>query len=355
LFAENGPYSLDENLNLVDRNTSWNKNYSMIFIDNPVGAGYSYTGTGKGYCQNETCVADNLYNLMLTFYNVFPEQLPNDLYITGESYAGHYIPAFGYKIAKSNQASPPIKIPLKGVAIGDGWVDPVNMVPAYPNMMYNLALADENQRTVFENYCKQIIGYINTAQWYDAFTIWDQMINGDVYPYPNYFHNITGSNDYDNFMNTNPPASYDYYADYVTQQSVRAAIHVGNATFNDGSTCEMNLLDDFMKTLAPELTYLLNSKYKVMIYSGQLDIIIGAALTESFLWVLNWDGAAQYRAADRAIWRITPNDSEVAGYVRVASNLLQVVVRGAGHIVPGDQPDRALNMITRFIENQPFA
>jgi len=328
----------------------------MIFIDNPVGAGYSYTGTGKGYCQNETCVADNLYVLMNTFYNVFPEQVKNDLYITGESYAGHYIPAFGYKIVKMNEQVPPpsLIMPLKGLAIGDGWVDPVNMVPAYPAMFYNLGLADENQRGVFDNYCKNTVDYIKQSQWLNAFTEWDEMINGDIYPYPNYYHNVTGSNDYDNFMNTNSPASYEYYYPYVTQQYVRDAIHVGNATFNDGSLCEQNLLNDFMKSYANELSYILNRNYKVMIYSGQLDVIIGVALTESFLWVLEWVNAAEYRAADRSIWRINPNDSEVAGYVREASNLVQVVVRGAGHIVPGDQPDRALDMITRFIKGQSF-
>ena len=36
------------------------------------------------------------------------------------------------------------------------------------------------------------------------------MLNGDVYPYPNYFHNITGSNDYDNFLRTNAPEVFGW-------------------------------------------------------------------------------------------------------------------------------------------------
>jgi len=57
--------------------------------------------------------------------------------------------------------------------------------------------------------------------------------------------------------------------------------------------------------------------------------------------------------ADRGIWYL-PNDPDVAGYVRTVGNFSQAIVRGAGHIVPGDQPDRALDMITRFIQNQPY-
>ena len=94
--------------------------------------------------------------------------------------------------------------------------------------------------------------------------------------------------------------------------------------------------------------------YKVLIYSGQLDVIIGAALTEAFLPGVQWSGQAAYRSARKAVWRIHPSDKEVAGYVRAVGNFTQVVVRAAGHIVPGDQPERALDMISRFVEGRAY-
>ena len=45
--------------------------------------------------------------------------------------------------------------------------------------------------------------------------------------YPSYFKNITGSNDYDNFMRTNAPASWTPYGDYLNTADVRHALHVG--------------------------------------------------------------------------------------------------------------------------------
>lgn len=64
---------------------------------------------------------------------------------------------------------------------------------------------------------------------------------------PSQFHNITGLNDYDNFMNTNAPADFGYYAPYLNQPEIRQALHVGNATFPSApSTCEKHLLADFM-------------------------------------------------------------------------------------------------------------
>jgi len=174
----------------------------------------------------------------------------------------------------------------------------------------------------------------------------------------NYFHNITGLNDYDNYMNTNAPPEFDYYAPYLNQPAVRAALHVGNARFpSDPASCERHLLSDFMVSFVEELVTILDSHdppYKTLIYSGQLDVIIGAALTEAFLPLVPWSGQAAYRKASKAVWRLTPHDTEVAGYARQVGNFTQVVVRAAGHIVPGDQPERALDMIERFVEGRDY-
>ncbi|KAK3273421.1 hypothetical protein CYMTET_18329, partial [Cymbomonas tetramitiformis] len=63
---------------------------------------------------------------------------------------------------------------------------------------------------------------------------------------------------------------------------------------------------------------------------------------------------AEYSKVERAVWRLRPEDKEVAGYVHQLGNFSHVIVRGAGHIVPGDQPERALDMITRFIEGVKY-
>ena len=51
---------------------------------------------------------------------------------------------------------------------------------------------------------------------------------------------------------------------------------------------------------------------------------MGGPLTERFLLVLNWDGAAAYRQADRHVWKIKSTDTEVAGFVRQVNDFTQV-------------------------------
>ena len=72
------------------------------------------------------------------------------------------------------------------------------------------------------------------------------------WPYGNYFHNITGLNDYDNYLNTNAPADFGYYAPYLNQPAVRTALHVGNATFPSApSVCERHLLAEDRRWYLP--------------------------------------------------------------------------------------------------------
>jgi len=210
MFSEMGPYRVaSDGVTLEPLAATWNRNYGMIFIDNPVGAGYSYTETNTGYCTNTKVeVSSQLFSLMQQFYEVFPELLKNELIITGESYAGHYVPGLAYKIYEENlKGEAKFKLPLTGLAIGDGWVDPYTQLGAYPDMLFNIGVASEGEKRVFQDYVSRTQKFIEAGNMRDAFTTWDEMINGDIYEYPNYYHNVTGSNDYDNFMDSNEPAS----------------------------------------------------------------------------------------------------------------------------------------------------
>lgn len=367
LFSEMGPFELTSPSELQLRDSSWNKKYQMLFIDNPVGAGFSSPTTDAGYCNNtKECVASNLYSLLQQFYVMFPSLLDVPLFVTGESYGGHYVPAISYYIHERNLdltkcngdtilGTPCQKLPFQGLAIGDGWVDPVNQMTGYPGLLYNFGLVDDQELVKINEYCTSTIELIKENEMKKAFDVWDEMLNGDVYPYPSYFKNVTGSNDYDNMLRTNAPASFGYYAPFLNQPIVREKIHVGDAIFNSGHECELHLLADFHVSFAEELSTLLDyGQYNIILYSGQLDIIIGAPLTEAFLKVLDWKGKDSYLSAPKIVWRVNPTDPEVAGYVKTIGKFSYVIVRGAGHIAPYDQPRAVGDMIDKLVSGAPF-
>jgi len=203
---------------------------------------------------------------------------------------------------------------------------------------------------VFESYCARITSAIKAKYMTSAFEIWDEMINGDLFPYSSLFLNATGSYDYDNSQNTQQPASFALFAEFLDLAGTRSALHVGNVPFGtNASDVERALSADFMRSMVPEMQTLI-PHYKVLIYSGNLDIIVGEPLTEAFMSKLDFNGSAAFHASARLPYKVGDDDPEVAGYVKHAGNLTQVVVRGAGHILPHDQPLRGLDLISRFVD-----
>jgi len=72
LFGENGPFSVSSDLKLMPRNVTWASTFNLIYIDNPVGVGFSHTNKTdlSCYSTNEDQVATNLYATMQGFYQV---------------------------------------------------------------------------------------------------------------------------------------------------------------------------------------------------------------------------------------------------------------------------------------------
>ncbi len=77
--------------------------------------------------KNETAIAEDFYTFLTKFIAKYPKYENRNMFITGESYAGHYIPRISSYILK--QKNP--KINLVGAAIGNGWVDPYDQYPEY--------------------------------------------------------------------------------------------------------------------------------------------------------------------------------------------------------------------------------
>uniref|UniRef100_A0A668A5E1 Probable serine carboxypeptidase CPVL n=1 Tax=Myripristis murdjan TaxID=586833 RepID=A0A668A5E1_9TELE len=343
LFVEHGPYVVHKNLTgktkLVIR-------YSCF----QVGTGFSFTEDDRGFAQNQDDVGRDLYSALTQFFQIFPEFQSNDFYATGESYAGKYVPAITYYIHKNNPTAK-VKINLKGMAIGDGLCDPEVMLGGYAEFLYQTGMIDELQRQYVVQQTDKGVQLIKQQKWVEAFEVFDSLLNGDVEPYPSFFQNATGCSNYFNYMSCQEPEDQEYFSQFVTLAEVRRAIHVGNLTFHNGAEVEKHLLQDVMKSIKPWLGVLMDH-YRVLIYSGQLDVIVAAPLTERFLPTVNWTRADDYKTAPRFHWKIQPTDTEVAGYVRQVGEFYQVIIRGGGHILPYDQPERSFDMMDRFLSTQ---
>ncbi|XP_044102235.1 probable serine carboxypeptidase CPVL isoform X4 [Neovison vison] len=331
-------------------NKTYNSNLFFWFFPAQVGTGFSFTDDPQGYAVNEDDVARNLYSALVQFFLLFPEYKNNDFYATGESYAGKYVPALAHYIHVLNPVMK-MKINLKGIALGDAYSDPESIIGGYATFLYHIGLLDEKQRKYFQKQCDECVKYIKEKRWLQAFEVLDKLLDGDLTSNPSYFQNITGCPSYYNILQCKEPEDQNYYGKFLSLPEVRQAIHVGNRTFSDGSEVEKYMREDTVKSVKLWLAELMNN-YKVLIYNGQLDIIVAASLTERSLMAMKWKGSQKYKQAERKVWKILKSDNEVAGYVRQVDDFSQVIVRGGGHILPYDQPLRTFDMINRFIFNR---
>ncbi|XP_035448410.2 venom serine carboxypeptidase [Spodoptera frugiperda] len=347
LFTENGPIRVRRN-KFERRKYNWALSHHMIYIDNPVGTGFSFTNDSRGYCTDETQVGEQLYSTLIQFFQLFPELQQNKFFVTGESYGGKYVPALAYTIHKKNPSAK-LKINMKGIAIGNGLSDPEHQL-VYGKYLYQIGLIDSNGAKLFEEYENKTKNFIKQGKWDDAFATFDTLLNGDMIDGKSIFTNLTGFNFYFNFLHTKDYTQFEDFGPMLQKSAVRKMIHVGDLPFHNGTEVEKHLKQDVMKSVAPWISELLDHYY-VVIYNGQLDIIVAYPLTENYLKNLNFTGAEDYKTAKRYVWKV---DGEVAGYVKQAGKLVEILVRNAGHMVPGDQPKWALDLITHFTHEKMF-
>ncbi|RKO89876.1 serine carboxypeptidase-domain-containing protein, partial [Blyttiomyces helicus] len=121
-FEENGPIRVANSSTGPEwsRNPySWDNAANVLYVEQPVGTGFAFAN-GSDFATNEITVGENFYTFLNSFYDIFPETLAHRLYITGESYAGMYIPYITATLAEKNILTNGRPIPLAGILVGDG-------------------------------------------------------------------------------------------------------------------------------------------------------------------------------------------------------------------------------------------
>lgn len=96
-----------------------NRLANILYIESPVGVGFSYSDTDDYKCNDDRTATESL-GAVEAFYSMFPEYKTNKFFITGESYAGVYVPTLAEAILKAEEAGTYTGAPLTGIAVGNG-------------------------------------------------------------------------------------------------------------------------------------------------------------------------------------------------------------------------------------------
>ena len=122
MLQEHGPLLINATGGLMRNPYAWTKQANLLILESPAGVGYSYCAPMKAgsACNNTDVTTARAARAAVQdfFKSKFPELRGNGLYITGESYAGVYIPTL---TAELLEHAP--EVGLKGIAVGDPCTD----------------------------------------------------------------------------------------------------------------------------------------------------------------------------------------------------------------------------------------
>ncbi|ANB12725.1 Kex1p [Sugiyamaella lignohabitans] len=365
-MMEIGPFrARDGGEKLVENEGSWHKYANVLFIDQPLGTGFSTADTNS-YIHELDEMANDVLTFLEKFFAIFPEYLTNELYLAGESYAGQYIPYIARAMVESNKKLKPgsYKDPqgkhlfnLKGVMIGNGWIDPIHQYLSYVPYSYSVgllksgtkmandaeeahkkcaqALSDSENYSVHLRECETIAKSMlsDFSDQKDCFNIYDVRLT-DSYP----------------SCGMNWPPDLTSVKPYLRRPDVLKALNVPSV--NGWDECSGAVQGAFTASHSPPsiqiIPQLIDDGVNVMMFNGDQDFICNHLGNEMLIDSMTWGGRTGFDdSVDKSEAENEWLFNDVAGgTVTAGRNLTYVRVYNGSHMLPWDQPEQ-----TRFIFN----
>uniref|UniRef100_A0A8C2WYR9 Carboxypeptidase n=1 Tax=Cyclopterus lumpus TaxID=8103 RepID=A0A8C2WYR9_CYCLU len=351
-FGEIGPLDGD----LKPRKTSWVQAASVLFVDNPVGTGFSYTDRPDGYATDVATVASDMLVLLQHFFTGRAEFQSVPFYIFSESYGGKMAAAISLELTKAI-AQGTVKCNFAGVALGDSWISPLDSVMTWGPYLYTTSLLDDHGLEEVSSAAEAVKQAVEQQQFQKATELWsvaetvvEQNTNG-----VNFYNILTQEPD-------ERPLQARRHVRPLHEQSlselmngpIRKKLGLIPRNVTWGGQAEdvfSNMAGDFMRPVVDVVDQLLTAGVNVTVYNGQLDLIVDTMGQELWVKRLKWEGLAGFNEM-----RWTPLDDPMfpgvtGAFCKTYKNFAFYWILRAGHMIPSDQGPMALQMM-RMITHQ---
>ncbi|KAF4126857.1 cathepsin A (carboxypeptidase C), partial [Geosmithia morbida] len=343
---ELGPARISEDGEVVANPFSWNSNASVIFVDQPVNVGFSYSKSND--TGSSLAAAYDLYALLELFFHEFPQYAEQDFHIAGESYAGHYVPETGYTVI----SQPGTSINLRSILVGNGLTDPYIQYAYYEPM----ACGEGGYDAVLDaRTCSSMRSALPSCQarikkCYDDTDDTQACIAANSYCNNAFFspYQSSGNDVYDV---RNEPDATSGATEWLNTDRVKDALGVEVDSYEQCDDTVYSLFSssgDWMKPIQRHVPDIL-AKIPVLIYAGDADFICNWLGNRAWTKALDWPGKEAYNAAPVEPLSI---GGDRYGNLTTADNFAFAQIFQAGHMVPADQPEGSLDLLNRWISGE---
>uniref|UniRef100_A0A1D1ZK38 Carboxypeptidase n=1 Tax=Anthurium amnicola TaxID=1678845 RepID=A0A1D1ZK38_9ARAE len=367
-FTELGPFfPRGDGRGLRINKKSWNKVSNLLFVESPAGVGWSYSNRTSDYTCGDNSTAYDMLTFLYRWFKKFPELKSRDLYLSGESYAGHYIPQLAEVLLEYNKRSTSFKFNLKALAIGNPLLKLDRDVPAtYEYFWSHGMISDEIGLTImndceFEDYVFEGHHNVSTTCT-DAINAANQIVGDYV-------------NNYDVILDVCYPSLVEQelrLRKYATKKSVGVDVCMSyerrfyfnlpevQRAFHANRTnlpYRWSMCSDFLNysvadgdiNILPVLRNIIEHRIPVWIFSGDQDSVVPLLGSRTLVRELAHDMKFKV-TVPYSVWF---HKGQVGGWATEYGNLLTfATVRGASHMVPYAQPARALTLFRSFIQGR---
>ncbi|XP_042361044.1 retinoid-inducible serine carboxypeptidase [Plectropomus leopardus] len=355
-FEEIGPLNRD----LEPRKSSWVQAASVLFVDNPVGTGFSYSDRPDGYATNVAMVASDMLVLLQHFFTERAEFQAIPFYIFSESYGGKMAAAISLELTRAI-AQGTVKCNFAGVALGDSWISPLDSVMTWGPYLYTTSLLDDYGLADVSGAAEAVKQAVEQQQfdkatelWSVAETVVEQNTNG-----VNFYNILTQEPDEkchsaagENFISLQTRRHicplHSQSLSELMNGPIRKKLGIIPQNVTWGGQAEdvfSNMAGDFMKPVVDIVDQLLTAGVNVTVYNGQLDLIVDTMGQELWVKRLKWEGLPEF---NKLRWTPLddPSSSGITGaFFKTYKNFAFYWILKAGHMIPSDQGPMALQMM----------
>lgn len=357
-FGEIGPLDVS----LQPRNTTWLSVASLLFIDNPVGAGFSYVETDDAFTTDVHMIAKDLLTTFSAFLLANKELQAVPFYIFSESYGGKMTAAFSQVLWEAVK-SKKVACNFHGFAMGDSWISPVDSTYSWGPYLYVNSLVDRTQLFQLNDTAKKVADLAASGKWKESTSEWSaledlvekstagvnfyniQQWGGDG---PSKVASSDGSTLWERTYQRHVGVYQAPDLAALMNGPIRKKLKVIPDSVQWGAQSEKVFeyqAEDFMKPVVDIVdTLIMNTSLSVVVYSGQLDLIVDTLGTEA--WVYRLSNTDRFRAAEKEPIKI---DGIPQAFVKRADNFQFFWILAAGHMVPADNGPAGLEMVKRII------
>ena len=327
-----------------DRKGSWLEFANLLFIDSPVGSGYSYVDKLELLVKKDEEIVADLVNCVQVFYKQRPEFKKIPTYIFGESYGGKVAISLAAELHRRKIAK---EIKLVGVGIGNGAIDLPRSASSWPEYLHKISLIDLREKAEAEVLVKKLLEDVTGGKGKESFDgwlkLWETLQNSTHYVD---FHNILLGNKF------YPGSGYEDPLDKLMNEKIKPILRIipQDVKWNGQAQAVFFALGPvFMNPVVKQVEYVLNNTdLKVAVYNGQLDVIIPTPSVESWIENLQWDLVGEFSKAKKE--QISGKIAEPAVFRKKAGKLSFYTILKAGHSSPRDQLKPSTDMLQDFFK-----